>query len=91
MAFRGSLRQCCLNALILFRTSDVEELSILRNKSGKYFTLLQPADYDRYKDKVGAGELKLCLCLTGPELMALLTTEQIALNLGMDKSKGAFN
>lgn len=91
MAFRGSLRQCCLNALILFRTSEEEELSILRSKTGKYFVLLQPADYERYQDKVGAGELKLCLCLTGPELFALLQTEQIALNLGMDKSRGAQN
>jgi len=91
MAFRGSLRQCALNALIVFRTTNAEELSILRSKTGKYFVLLQPGDYDRYKDKVGTGDLRLCLCMTGPELLALLETDQIALNLGMDKSRGIEN
>lgn len=79
MPYRGSLRQCATLAYDRLKNAGHPECSILRNKTGKYYVLLLPADYDRYHDKVAAGELKLVLCATLGELTSLVKHPQASL------------
>lgn len=76
MSYRGGLRQCATFALTRLGTNGEPEVSILRSKTGKYYTVLFPPDYKRYHDKVQSGDLTLVLCMTPREIQNLLTHPQ---------------
>jgi hypothetical protein len=76
MSFRGGLRQCATQAFHAMQLNGQPECSILRSKTGKYYTLIFPPDYDRYHDKVKSGDLTLALCMTQRELYNLINHPQ---------------